>query len=269
MAIIALHSASTALSSLSQAIDVTANNLANAHTTGFKTSRVNFEDLLYQEKAQPGVENSNGDHSPAGLYVGLGTRISNTQLDFEQGSAIPTDREFDVLIDGPGFLRVDILEERGGGIGYTRAGNFHKNRDGDLVLGTTDGPRLADGINIPDDVFRIEISADGTVSGFTGTDTEASNLGQIELANFVNPEGLISIGGNVYIESAATGPPIVGVPGEGGFGTVLQKHLEASNVDPIKELIQLIKQQRAFEMNSQSIQAADEVLQVVGNLRRF
>ena len=142
MAIIALHSASTALSALSQAIDVTANNIANVHTTGFKASRVNFEDLLYQEKAQPGVENANGDHSPAGLYVGLGTRISNTQLDFEQGSAIPTSRQLDLLIKGPGFFRVDILEERGGGIGYTRAGNFSVNANQALVLGSASNGRL-------------------------------------------------------------------------------------------------------------------------------
>jgi flagellar basal-body rod protein FlgG len=269
MAIVALHSAATGLSALSQSIDVIANNLANVNTTGFKSQRTNFEDLLYQEKAQPGVENANGDQRPAGIFVGLGTRISNTQLNFEVGSPVKTDQDLDVMIEGNGFFQVDILQEEGGGVGYTRAGNFFRNRDGDLVLGNSDGPRLADGINIPEDTTRLSISSDGTVSAFQSGAVEPTELGQIELANFVNPAGLKPIGGNVYVESPASGPPIIGAPGEGNFGTLMQGFLESSNVDPVRELVDLIKTQRAFEMNSQTIQAADEVLQVVGNLRRF
>jgi len=269
MAVSALHSAATGLSALSMELDIIANNLANVNTTGFKASRANFEDLLYQEKAQPGVENANGDQRPAGLFVGLGTRISNTQFDLASGSPIETGRQFDMMVDGNGLFQVNILEEIGDGIGYTRAGNFFVNQDGDLVLGNSDGPRMEPPINVPADTTRVEISSDGTIFGFAPGQVDPSNLGQIQLATFVNPNGLKSIGGNLLVESSASGPPIQGNPGEAQFGTIIQRFLESSNVDPVKELVTLIKTQRAFEMNSQSIQAADEALQVIGNLRRF
>lgn len=269
MAVLALHSASTGLNALSTELDVIANNLANVNTTAFKTQRVNFEDLIYQTKKQPGVENANGDQTPAGLQVGLGTQISNTQYNFEIGSAIDTGRPLDVYIEGDGFLEVAILSEQGGGVGYTRAGNLFTNRDGDLVLGNSQGPLVQPGINIPSgtDPDNIAISSDGTVS-VTNPDGTSSDVGQLQLTTFINKEGLKSIGGNIYVESDASGPPIQGNPGEGSLGTILQSHLENSNVDPVNELVSLIKTQRAFEMNSQTIQAADEVLQVVGNLRR-
>lgn len=269
MAINALHSASTGLSALETEMDVTANNLANVNTTGFKRSRVNFEDLLYQEKAQPGVENANGDQRPTGLYVGLGTRVSGTQVDFRQGSPVETGRDLDISIDGEGLFQVDIDDDVGGGVGYTRAGNFFVNPDGDIVLGNTDGPRLVPEINVPPDATKIEISRDGTVFAFQPGDVEPDEVGQIELATFVNKEGLKQIGGNLYVETAASGPPIEGVPSEGQFGSVIQRFLEGSNVKPVEELVGLIKTQRAFEMNSQSIQAADQALQTVSNLRRF
>lgn len=267
MAITALSTASTGLSALSTALDVTANNLANVNTTGFKSSRVNFEDLMYQHKTQPGVENANGDQRPAGLSVGLGTRISNTQFDFKQGSPIATERNGDLMIDGDGFFQVTILPGEGEGIGYTRAGNFFKNSEGDLVLGNTDGPRLEPPINVPDDVKRFEVTSTGEVVGYNGAG-EAQNLGDITLATFINPAGLMSIGGNIYIPSEASGPAIEGQPGDATFGKIVQGFLEGSNVEPVTELVDLIKTQRAFEMNSQTIQAADSVLQVISNLRR-
>ncbi len=269
MAITALHSASTALAAMSTEIDILANNIANVNTTGFKASRANFEDLLYEVKAQPGVENANGDHRPAGLLVGLGTRISNTQYDLTTGSPVETSRDLDMMIDGNGFFQVAILEDFGDGIGYTRAGNFFVNRNGDLVLGNADGPLLEPGINVPQDTVRVEINAEGTVFAHLPNAVEPANVGQIELATFVNPNGLVSIGGNIFVESSASGPAIPGTPGDGSFGSIMQRFLESSNVDPVRELVSLIKTQRAFEMNSQSIQAADEVLQVLGNLRRF
>ncbi len=269
MAVVALHSASTGLSALSTELDIIANNLANVNTAGFKSSRANFEDLLYQLKAQPGVENANGDQRPAGLAVGLGTRISNTQFDFTTGSPLETGRELDLMVDGAGMFQVRILPEIGNGIGYTRAGNFFVNRDGEMVLGNSDGPRLEPPITIPADTERIEVSADGTVFAYLAGQVDPANVGQIQLATFVNPNGLRSIGGNLLVETAASGPPIQGNPGEGTLGTILQKFLESSNVDPVKELVSLIKTQRAFEMNSQSIQAADAVLEVISNLRRF
>ncbi len=269
MAIAALHSAATGLSALSSAIDVTANNLANANTVGFKSSRVNFQDLLYLQKAQPGVENANGDQRPAGIQVGLGTRISNTQADFTTGSPQKTNADFDVMVSGDGLFKVSILPDQGDGVGYTRAGNFFRNGEGDLVLGNADGPRLEPAINIPEGVNKIEISPDGIISGVTPGTNTPTELGQIQLASFVNPAGLESIGGNIFIETTGSGQPIEGTPGEGTLGTILHKYLESSNVDPVIELVTLIKTQRAGEMNSQTIQAADEALQVIGNLRRF
>ena len=265
MAVLALHSASTGLNALSTELDVIANNLANVNTTAFKTQRVNFEDLIYQHKKQPGIENSNGDTTPAGLQVGLGTQISNTQFDFELGSAIPTGKELDIYIEGDGFIQVNILGEQD--VGYTRAGNLFTNLDGELVLGNSQGPRLNDGITISDDAVSVAISPDGTVTE-TLSDGSSGQVGQITLTTFVNKEGLKSVGGNIYVETEASGAPIQGNPGEGSLGQILQGHLENSNVDPVSELVALIKTQRAFEMNSQTIQAADEVLQVVGNLRR-
>ncbi len=269
MAVVALHSAATGLSALSTNIDIIANNLANVNTVGFKAFRANFEDLVYDEKKQPGVENANGDLRPAGLYVGLGTQISNTQIDQRLGSPIETGEDGNMAIRGVGFFKITLASDQGGGIGYTRAGNFTKNRDGDLVLGSTNGPRLEPAITIPTDAISFDVSADGTVTAFLADQPEGTNVGQIELATFVNNSGLKAIGGNLFIETAASGPPIEGTPGESNFGEILHKYTESSNVDPVKELIELIKTQRAFEMNSQSIQAADEALQVIANLRRF
>jgi len=268
MAIIALHSASTGLSALSTELDVLANNLANVNNVGFKRSRVNFEDLLYLEKAQPGVLNAEGDRRPNGISVGLGTRVSGTQLEFTQGSPIPTGNPLDLSIDGVGFFQVNV-GDLGDGIAYTRAGNFMLNADGDIVLGNSDGRRLEPPINVPAEFTSIDVAADGTVSVKLSGQAEPQVVGRLELAAFVNPAGLEQIGGDLFLETAASGPAIRGEPADGQFGRILSNFLEGSNVDPIKELVSLIKTQRAFEMNSQSIQAADEALQVVSNLRRF
>ncbi|MCX5662765.1 MAG: flagellar basal-body rod protein FlgG [Planctomycetota bacterium] len=268
MAIAALHTAATGLSALSTNIDVIANNLANVNTTAFKASRANFEDLLYEQKAQPGLENTGGGGPPAGLQVGLGTRISNTQYDFATGSPINTGRPLDVMVDGQGFFRVGILESQGANFGYTRAGNFFINKDGDMVLGSNAGPRLDPPINVGTDIQSMSISTDGRISVLHTGETTAAEVGQLQLYNFTNPAGLKSIGGNVYVQTDASGDPINGQPGQGNFGTILQNFLESSNVDPVKELVGLIKTQRAFEMNSQTIQAADQALQVVANLKR-
>ena len=269
MAVVALHSASTGLSSLSTQLDVIANNLANVNTTGFKAQRVNFEDLIYQQKSQPGVENLNGDMRPAGIEVGLGVRVSNTQSDFKTGAPLQTSADLDFFVEGDGFFQVDIAEDRGDGVGYTRAGNFFKNRDGELVLGNSDGPRLVPPITIPDDAIDIEASQDGSVPVLLPDQVEFTEVGQLELATFVNKAGLSHIGGNLFVETEASGPPIVGEPGQQNFGSILQGFLENSNVDPVEELVSLIRTQRAFELNSQSVQAADEALQQISNLRRF
>lgn len=267
MANIALQSASTALSALNTRLDVTANNLANINTSGFKSSRVNFQDLLYIERAQPGVENASGDQRPIGLYVGLGVKTSGTQVSFTQGSPVATDQELDVMIEGSGFFQVAV-DEAPGGIAYTRAGSFTLNSDGELVMASDQGRRLEPGITIPPDAERVEIDATGRVFVRVQGQPQPQEIGQLELAVFVNPAGLTQEGENLFIESAASGPPIVGQPGTESRGRLLQGYLEASNVDPTRELIELIRTQRAFEFNSQTIRTADETLRSVAQLRR-
>jgi flagellar basal-body rod protein FlgG len=268
MAIQALNSAATGLRALSTRIDVVANNLANAETNAFKRSRVNFEDLMYITLKQPGATNAAGDIAPAGIFVGLGTRISNTQLDLEQGSLERTDRQLDVGISGQGFFKVKVLSTVGNGEAFTRNGNFFVNKDGELVLGMKDGYKLVPPINIPPNATEINISADGVITVLQAGQTAPTNVGQFKLAQFVNPQGLDILGGSLYQATEASGPPLESNPGEDGAGELLQGHLEGSNVDPVKELVTLIKTQRAFELNSQSIQTADQALQTIGNLRR-
>ncbi len=269
MAILALHSAATGLSALNTALDVISNNLANINTPGFKGSRANFQDLLYVEKSQPGVENGVGDQAPIGLYVGLGTRVAGTQNNFAPGTALPTNRETDVTIDGSGFFRVVVEDRLGGGFAYTRAGSFALNSNGELVLASDQGRRLDPPVTIPADAIPpISIRPNGEVYANLPGQTEPQVVGNIEIAAFINPEGLRTVGENLFIETPASGPPIQGVPATDQRGALLAGFLEGSNVDPTRELIELIKTQRAFEMNSNTIRAADETLRQVANLRR-
>jgi flagellar basal-body rod protein FlgG len=269
MAIMALNTSATGLQAMETALDVIANNLANVNTSGFKASRVNFQDLLYLEKKYPGIENANGDRRPIGLYVGLGVDVSGTQLDFKQGVAEQTSRQLDILIDGDGFFQVEIEDDTGEGIGYTRAGNFTINQDGEIVLATDTGRRLIPNVVIPEDAIQVEISTDGVVSVELTGQTEPQVVETLELATFINPQGLKQIGETLYIPTAASGDPTVGDPGENGRGLLRQGFLEGSNVEPVTELVNLIRTQRAFEFNSQALQAADEALRAIGNLRRF
>ncbi len=269
MAITALHSAASGLSALGLKLDTISNNLANVNTDGFKASRANFQDLLYVEKAQPGVENRNGDQRPTGLYVGLGVKVSGTQLDFAQGPPIASDRPLDVMIDGAGFFQVQVEDARGaGGIGYTRAGNLAVNSDGELVLANDQGRRLEPNITIPNDATTVQINRDGQIFARVPGQQDPVNVGELQLAAFVNPAGLQQLGENLFGETAASGPPIVGEPDIDGRGGIIQNFLEGSNVNPTLELINLIRTQRAFEMNSQTIRAADEALQQIAQLRR-
>ncbi len=269
MAILALQSAASGLAALNTALDVTANNLANVNTPGFKSSRANFQDLLYIERAQPGVENANGDQRPIGLFVGLGTRVSGTHLDFTQGPPISTNRDLDVSIDGTGFFRVRVQDALGGGIAYTRAGNFTVNSQGELVLASDQGRRLDPVIVVPDGAVRpIDIRADGRVFVTVPPQVAPQEIGQIQTASFINPAGLKQVGENLFIETAASGPPVLGNPGEDNRGQLISNFLEGSNVDPTRELIDMIRTQRAFEMNSNTIRAADDTLRNVAQLRR-
>ena len=269
MAFISLQSAATGLSALGTELDVIANNLANVNTDGFKGSRVNFEDLLYQERELPGVENTDGVRKPTGIFIGLGTQVSGTQLDLSQGSPIATGNPLDLTIDGNGYFQVQVDDDRAeGGIAYTRAGNFTVNEEGDIVLATSEGRRLEPQINIPDGVQNVSVNANGEVTGLVPGDAEPTVFGEIELADFTNPGGLKPLGENLFAETAATGPPITGEPDSEGFGRILSGFVESSNVDATTELVKLIRTQRAFEMNSQTIRAADEALQTLAQLRR-
>lgn len=268
MAILSLQSSSSALTALNTAMDVTANNLANINTAGFKASRVNFQDLLYVEKAQPGTVNANGDERPTGLYVGLGVKVSGTQVSFAQGGPQVTDRPLDVMISGDGFFEVAVEDSLGtGGRAYTRAGNFALNSEGEIVLANDQGRRLQPVIQVPPDATNITIGADGKVFVQVGSDPP-QELNTITLATFINPAGLKQVGENLFVETEASGAPIIGEPGTENRGSLSQGMLEASNVDPTKELIELIRIQRAFDMNSQVIRAADETLRNVSQLRR-
>jgi flagellar basal-body rod protein FlgG len=269
MAITALNSAATGLRALSTRIDVVANNLANAETTAFKRQRANFEDLMYLTLKQPGAQNASGELSPAGIFVGLGTRISNTQLDLEQGSLESTGRPFDVGISGQGFFKVKIDPNIGDGTAYTRNGNFFVNDQSELVLGLGDGYKLDPPIQIPPGTAEMNISQAGVVQVLLSGQTQKQTIGQIQLYQFVNPNGLSLLGGSLYQRTDASGEAIESTPGQNGSGNLLQSFLESSNVDPVKELVTLIKTQRSFELNSQSIQTADQALQTIGNLRRM
>ncbi|MCH7870067.1 MAG: flagellar basal-body rod protein FlgG [Planctomycetes bacterium] len=266
MAITALHTAATAMDALSTKIDVIANNIANAGTVAFKSSRANFQDLLYQVQAQPGVQTADSAiGTPLGTQIGLGVAVSNTQVSFRQGSPQSTGNPLDVMINGDGFFKVELP---GGGTGYTRAGNFVRNADGDLVLGNSVGHLLQDAPTIPTDVpaDSIGISSDGQV--MVTIDGTSQSLGQLQLVRFPNAAGLLQHGDNIFLASAASGDPIEGTAGQDGIGTLSAGMLELSNTSAVTELVELIKTQRVFQMNSQTIQSADETLQVVANLRR-
>ncbi len=269
MSYIALNTAATGLSALSTSLDVTANNLANANTTGFKTSRVNFEDLFYQEFAQPGIPSGTGVQRPTGLYVGLGTNAAGTQLNFTQGGTQITDLAYDLMIEGDGFFEVELPDDIAEGQGFTRAGNFSLNADGEIVMANSPGFRLRADVNIPPDATGVTVSLDGVVSGVVAGGTAPTEFGQIMLTRFINPSGLQTRGNNIYTKTEASGEPLTSEPGQEGTGFIRQGALEASNVDPVTELVTLIKTQRVFEMNSQVIQAANETLKNISNIRAF
>jgi len=268
MTITALHSAATGMKAMDTKLDVIANNLANSNTVGFKSQRVNFEDLFYEERRQPGALNSLGERTSTGLFVGLGTRVSNTQLDLQNGSLEETGKPLDLAIQGEGFFKVKTYDGIGDGEAYTRAGNFLKNNEGNIVLGTADGPLLEPNINLPEGVDNssVTIQSDGRITIMV--DGAQEDIGQIEIYRFPNPHGLRLVGGNLLVETEASGAPVAGSPTDAGFGSLVQRFLEASNVDPVRELINMIRTQRNFELNSQTIRAADENLQVVNRLGR-
>lgn len=268
MAINALNAAATGLRALSDRIDVIANNLANAETQSFKRQRMNFEDLMYLQYKQPGTTNSAQDMNPEGISVGLGVKESNTELDMTQGSMDSTGGNLDLAIQGDGFFKIKILPTVGDGYGYTRNGALTRNANGQLVVGIGDGYALQPPIQIPTGATNISIASDGTIQYTPAGGNGTATLGPIQLTQFVNPQGLRLQGGSIYTETPASGPPVTANPGANGAGILLQGYIEESNVDPVKELVTLIKTQRSFELNSQSIQTADQTLQTVANLKK-
>jgi flagellar basal-body rod protein FlgG len=268
MSTISLNTASTGLNALSTNLDVIANNLANVNTTGFRGSRANFEDLFYLDQAQPGIEEDYGTPNPTGLQVGLGVQLSGTSLNVSQGSLEPTADAFDLAIMGDGWFQVELPPGTSmDGFGYTRAGDFTRNQDGQIVMSTSNGYLLEPSITIPAEATGMMVDEFGNVSYDEGNGIV--NAGQITLARFVNPAGLQAIGGNLYVPTYASGDAEVSEANVDGYGAIKQYFLESSNAEPVTELVSLIKTQRAFEMNSQVIQAANETLQEIVNLRRF
>jgi len=244
-------------------IDVISNNLANVNTTGFKTSRADFQDLLYETLRQAGTSSSETTDVPTGIQVGHGSRPVASHKIFTQGDFQQTKNELDIAIEGDGFFQ--IIQPTGE-IAYSRDGAFKMDRDGRIV--TSDGFLLEPEITIPSDSISLSIGLDGTVSVLQAGSSAPTEIGTINLARFVNPAGLHSIGRNLYLPTNASGDAIVGTAGEDGLGSLAQGFLEMSNVSVVDEMVKMITAQRAYEINSKTIQAADDMLQQANNVKR-
>ncbi|HEX5444606.1 MAG TPA: flagellar basal-body rod protein FlgG [Pirellulales bacterium] len=268
MSIQSLWTGATGMRAMEMKLDVTANNLANVNSIGFKRARANTEDMFYRQIKLPGAQDAFNNYAPTGVALGLGTRVQGTQTIFDQGAFEITNNPFDMAIDGNGFFQV--IDPTTNNFLYTRAGNFGINSNGLLVVGSAQTGRLVQPqISLPIDTQGIVVSAEGNVSIQQFGQTQFSQIGQLQLAKFMNPEGLLKMGENLYQETLSSGAAIFGQPGTNGLGTLQQQALERSNVEPVNELIDLITTQRSFELNSQSVQAGDQMLQLVNNLRRF
>lgn len=262
----AMNSAASGMDAFIFNLDVIANNLANAGTTGFKRSRTDFEDLYYQYYKPPGSSDNLGNIMSEGIFTGSGTRVAAVQPDFIQGSLVSSGRQLDIAIEGNGFFQVS----ESGNFYYTRNGQFNVNANGTIVLASANrGLTLEPPITVPQDATDITISADGVVSVLQAGSSQFQQLGTIQLATFINPQGLLAEGETLYTPTDASGTPLLSNPGDQGLGLLRQSYLEASNTEPVKELVDLIKTQRNVELNSQVVQASDQLLQLVSNLRRF
>lgn len=260
----ALYSAGSGMNAQQINIDNIAHNLANANTAGFKMRRTQFQDLLYQSMIQPGSAAGSQTVVPTGLQLGLGARPASNEVIFSQGSFQLTSNPLDTVIEGRGFFQV---RRPNGEIAFTRAGNFHLDRDGNIV--TSEGNPIEPQITIPPQAQAISIAADGTVSYTMPGQNNAQVAGQIQIANFINPAGLNSIGNSLFMPTDASGEPTVSIPGgQEGVGTLMQGYLEQSNVSIVEEFINMIVSQRAYEASSKVVRAADEMYQQVNNLTR-
>jgi flagellar basal-body rod protein FlgG len=256
----ALWIAKTGLEAQQTRMAVTANNLANVNTTGFKRSRAVFEDLLYQNNGQAGAQSSEDTQLNSGLMVGTGVRVVATEKIFNQGNLVQTGNSMDMAIEGRGFFQVLTPD---GSLAYTRDGTFQINADGEIV--TAKGYTLEPGITIPEDAQSITIGSDGIVSVLQPGNSSVTELGTIQLADFINPAGLQPIGQNLFLESGSSGSPQTGTPGLSGMGALAQGTLETSNVNTVEELVNMIETQRAYEMNSKAIATAEQMLEFANN----
>ena len=256
----AMYVAKTGLTAQQTRMQVISNNLANVNTVGFKSDRVNFESLLYQISRSGGDQTSEDTALTSSLALGMGVRAVSTEKKFSQGSMITTDNALDVAVDGDGFFQILMPD---GNIGYTRNGTFSRNADG--LMTTSSGYVLQPQITIPSGSSQINISQDGLVTALLAGEAVPSELGQITLAGFANPRGLKALGENFLVETAASGAPAIGVPFTEGRGKLVQGSLESSNVNVVQQLVEMIETQRAYEVSSKSITAADEMMKYISN----
>jgi flagellar basal-body rod protein FlgG len=266
MSIQTLYTAATGMESLQTKLDVIANNLANVNTTGFKKGRANFEDLFYRHYQYPGAQDAQQNLTATGTSIGLGSRVQSVQTSQQQGAFQQTNAQYDMAIEGPGFFQV---QDASGQNLYTRAGNFSVNANGDLVLGSaSSGRKVVPNITLPPGATQFSITPDGVTSYTLPGETTPTPGETLTLATFPNPEGLLKLGDNLYAQTGSSGDAQPDNPGSNGVGQIRSGYLEASNVEPVQELIDLITTQRSFELNSQAIQAGDQILQLISNLRR-
>ncbi|GMT42795.1 MAG: flagellar basal-body rod protein FlgG [bacterium] len=258
-----LFTAATGMEAMQQDINVISNNLANVNTLGFKRSRAEFQDLLYQTLRMPGTQTLTGSQIPAGIQIGMGTKLAAVSKLFTQGDFQQTGNELDMAIEGKGFFQV---QQTDGTIAYTRNGTFRLDNSGQLV--NSDGYLMEPSIVVPNDAELISIDNNGEVSVTQPGSVTPNVIGTIELANFINPAGLMSIGRGLYEESDASGPSIIGIPGENELGLIQQGFVESSNVNVVEELTNMILAQRAYELNSKAISTSDEMLQTANNTKR-
>lgn len=256
----ALWIAKTGLEAQQTRMATISNNLANASTTGFKRDRAVFADLIYQNVVQVGAQSSEDSIMPSGLNLGTGVRTVATEKLFTQGNIVQTGNSMDIAIQGRGFLQILMPD---GSIAYTRDGTLQKDATGQLV--TSMGYAVDPGIVIPDNALSVSIGSDGIVSALTQGSAAPTQLGNLQLADFINATGLQAIGNNLYLESAASGAPQTGTPGLNGLGTLIQGSLEGSNVNTVEELVNMIETQRTYEMNSKAISTVDQMLQYATN----
>ena len=253
---LALWAAKTGLDAQNTQMSVIANNLANTNTTGFKSDRAAFQDLMYQNVQQVGAQSTQNTQYSTGLTLGTGVRIAATEKNYTQGSVLQTQANLDMSISGLGFFQVTMPD---GTIAYTRDGSFSLDSQGNIV--NTSGNPISPAITIPANAQSVSVGTDGTVSVITAGSTKATSVGQIQVASFINVQGLQPIGNNLLAESASSGAPQVGTPGTGGLGNLSQGSLETSNVNTVTELVNMIQCQRAYEMNSKAISTTDQMLQ--------